>query len=98
MNDLTMREGRVFIMRNIRITDKQDQQLQQGESCIYWLCVIVFFVLICVWLRQDGIASLADMETSNVRVVPAAYINPYANGKDFGCGDANLCVLGWRVL
>ena len=85
-------------MRNIRITDKQDQQLQQGESAIFWMCAIVFFVLVCVWLRQDGIASLADMETSNVRVVPAAYINPYDNGKDFGCGAAMICVMGWRVI
>jgi len=85
-------------MRNIRINDKQDQQLQHGEGCIFWMFAIVFFILICAWLRQDGIASMADTETSNVRVVPAAYINPYDNGKDFGCGDANLCVLGWRVL
>jgi len=85
-------------MRNIRITDKQDQQLQQGESCLFWMCAIVFFVLICAWLRQDGIASMSEMETSNPRIVPATYVNPYASGKDFGCGAATLCVMGWRVL
>lgn len=85
-------------MRNIRITDKQDHQLQQGESCIFWLFAIMFFVLLCVWLRQDGIASMADMETSDVRVIPATYVNPYANGNDLGCGAATLCVMGWRVL
>lgn len=85
-------------MRNIRITDKQDHQLQQGESCIFWLFAIMFFVLLCVWLRQDGIASMADMETSDVRIIPATYVNPYANGKDFGCGAATLCFMGWGVL
>lgn len=85
-------------MRNIRITDKQDQQIQQGESCLFWLCAIVFFVLVCVWLQQPEIATLSDMETSNVRVVPAAYVNSYNSGKDFGCGAATLCVLGWRLI
>lgn len=45
-------------MKNIRITDKQDRALQQGESAMSIFFWAVFAALIAIWLCHDTSAGL----------------------------------------
>lgn len=72
-------------MRNIRISEKQDQKMQQGEGCFKWLVVIFL-----------GIAWFTRSEAIEVHKWPVASVGNHAAIHE--CDTASVCLFGWSIL